>query len=312
MLAQLLENHPEDIQLIFRHFPLLSIHDKASLAGQAAEIAGAQGEFWAMYDLLYSQFDAWTSLSEADFRSWLVDQADEMGLDVEQFSAELGSAAYEAQMQAAFDDALASGITGTPTIFLNDSWFNLTPELSVLEAAVRLTLLETKQEAHYPETVIVPGEPLAATIRLNLGEITIQLYPDSAPIAVNSFVHLAESGWFDNTILHRVIPNVMVEGGDPSTTGFGNAGYFFDDEFDDNLTFDEAGMIALSNYGPNTNGSNFFITLAPLPDLNQTRTIFGRVIDGLDLLTPLGPRDPIDDILSPAEAVIESISIVQP
>ena len=148
-----------------------------------------------------------------------------------------------------------------------------------------------------------------ARIELEIGEVIVQLYPDHAPLAVNNFFFLAQEGWFDGNPFHRIVPDTYVESGDPTGTGLGGPGYFFADEYTEALTFDEPGMVALSSSGPNTNGSQFFITLAPLPELNNSRTIFGRLIDGLDLLKNLSARQPLNNFLDPPEIVIISVTI---
>jgi cyclophilin family peptidyl-prolyl cis-trans isomerase len=126
---------------------------------------------------------------------------------------------------------------------------------------------------------------------------------------VNSFIFLAREGWFDDNIFHRVIPGTLAETGDPSGTGLGGPGYFFGTELDDSLVFSEPGVVALSSAGMGTNGSQFFISLEPLRQLDGTRTIFGRVVEGLDLLVSLGRRDPLLDLLSPPGATILSVTI---
>ena len=309
MLAQLEERYPEDLRVIFRHFPLLQIHDKASLAGQAAEAAGAQGSFWAMHDQLFARFIEWVSLSPDDFQEWLINVSSDLGLDGQQFRNDLENRRYLQTMQDAFLGSIASGIPGTPYIFFNGLLFRLEPNLTNLEASIRLELLAEQQHRTYPPMSLEDGMLYSAYLHMQSGDVVIQLYPDFAPLAVNSFVFLAHAGWFDGNLFHRVIPGILVESGDPSATGFGGPGYNFETEIDDALTFDEAGMVALTSSGPGTNGSQFFITLTPLPEFNNSRTIFGRVIQGLDLLQGLNERQPIDDLLTPPEALIISVTI---
>jgi len=137
-----------------------------------------------------------------------------------------------------------------------------------------------------------------AVFETSMGSITCELYPDKAPITVKNFVGLAkgEITWidpktkestnkplYDGTVFHRVIPDFMIQGGDPLGLGIGGPGYRFEDEFDPTLNFDETGMLAMANSGPNTNGSQFFITVAPTPWLTGHHTIFGRVIKGQDV-----------------------------
>lgn len=131
-----------------------------------------------------------------------------------------------------------------------------------------------------------------ATLKTEKGDVVVELFADKAPKTVNNFVFLAEQGFYDDTTFHRVIPDFMAQGGDPSGTGSGGPGYTFGDEIAHGLTFDREGMLAMANAGPNTNGSQFFITYGPTPWLNGFHTIFGQVIEGMDVVRALTPRDP--------------------
>ena len=132
----------------------------------------------------------------------------------------------------------------------------------------------------------------------------IQLFPDKAPLAVNSFVFLARQGWFEGVTFHRVIPGFVAQAGDPSGTGKGNPGYFFNNEITE-LKFDKPGMVSMANSGPDTNGSQFFITFAPAPHLDGGYTIFGQVISGLDVAENLTPRDPSQGTtLTPGDKIL--------
>lgn len=131
-----------------------------------------------------------------------------------------------------------------------------------------------------------------AILTTELGEIRVQLFADQTPVTVNNFVFLARQGYYDDTTFHRVLPGFMAQGGDPTGTGAGGPGYSFEDEFDPDLRFDRLGLVAMANRGPNTNGSQFFITYAPTPHLNDLHTIFGEVVQGTEVLDRLTPRDP--------------------
>lgn len=124
------------------------------------------------------------------------------------------------------------------------------------------------------------------------GPIVVDLLEDIAPVAVNSFVFLARQGYYNHTTFHRVLPGFMAQGGDPTATGSGGPGYEFADEIPDDLVFDRPGIVAMANAGPDTNGSQFFITYAPTPWLNGLHTIFGRVVAGQGAAELLTPRDP--------------------
>lgn len=143
----------------------------------------------------------------------------------------------------------------------------------------------------------------------NGGAFLIQLFPDKAPKTVNSFIFLSCKGYFDGLTFHRVIENFMAQGGDPTGTGSGGPGYQFEDEISD-LTFDKAGLVAMANSGANTNGSQFFITYAPTPHLNGKHTIFGEVIEGMDVVNGLTRRNPEETPTFEGDA-IESITITE-
>lgn len=142
-----------------------------------------------------------------------------------------------------------------------------------------------------PMKIELTKEYYATVIMANGGEFVIQLYPDKAPITVNSFVFLSCKGFFDGVTFHRVLEGFMAQGGDPTGTGMGGPGYEFVNE-DSDLTFDKAGVVAMANAGRDTNGSQFFITFMATPHLNGGYTIFGQVIEGMEVVNAITLRDP--------------------
>lgn len=135
------------------------------------------------------------------------------------------------------------------------------------------------------------NEMLVATIKTNMGTMQLKLFPKLAPKAVENFVGLILKKYYNGIIFHRIIKGFMIQGGDPTGTGSGGQslwGGTFNDEFNKNLVFDRAGVLAMANAGPNTNGSQFFITLAPTTWLNHKYTIFGQLISGMDVLEAIG------------------------
>ncbi len=167
-------------------------------------------------------------------------------------------------------------------------------------------------------------DTLTATLRTNAGPVVIRLFPDHAPKTVRNFVELAEGSrqWtdprtgqattdklYDGTIFHRVIPDFMIQGGDPLGSGRGGPGYKFADEIHPDLTFDRPYLLAMANAGPGTNGSQFFITVVPTPWLNGKHTIFGEVIEGADVVDRIsrvktaGQDRPAEDV------TIESVTV---
>ena len=150
----------------------------------------------------------------------------------------------------------------------------------------------TKQYSSVPPMTIDLSKQYLATVKMaNGGEFVIQLFPDKAPVTVNSFVFLARQGYFDGVTFHRVLSGFMAQSGDPTGTGSGGPGYKFVNE-DNNLTFDKAGVVAMANAGRDTNGSQFFITFSPQEQLNGDFTIFGQVISGMEVVTTIRIRDP--------------------
>jgi cyclophilin family peptidyl-prolyl cis-trans isomerase len=491
VLAQLQQENPQDVQIIYHQFPLMNItqdgtpfHDKAELAAQAAEAAGAQGKFWEMHDLLYKAQGEWASLSPAEFRPLLDKYATQVGLDLPTFTADIGSKEIADRVKAAFDAATNLGLQGTPSIFINGEPYQMSPTLPMFKYAIKLikegtygvtppetidraspytaTLATTKgnivvalDAANAPQAVnsfiflarhgwydnspftvvtpkfliggglgetngypgytvaaennqiadaavgqmglfpldqqgqyfgsmffiarevitntlglpffgrVISGQDVLAAIELRAdpqapaidsiktvtiegptvaprptptprpslqwseapamqidvnktytatlttakGQIVIQLLPQYAPLTVNNFVFLARQGFYDGVTFHRVIPGFMAQGGDPTGTGRGGPGYQFNNEVTSTLKFDGPGLVAMANAGPNTNGSQFFITYAAASHLDGQYSIFGKVISGMDVALALAPRDPSMNPNAPAGDTLISVTI---
>lgn len=181
---------------------------------------------------------------------------------------------------------------------------------------VQNTKVENKQEggdvlmadAKAPAMQIDENAQYTAVIKTNKGDITVDLTTQDTPVTVNNFVSLARDGFYDGTIFHRVIKDFMIQGGDPDGNGTGGPGYTFADEFTP-MEFDGPGYLAMANRGPDTNGSQFFITHAATPWLNGDHTIFGKVTEGMDVVDAIanvevGAQDkPVQDV------VVETIQI---
>ncbi|AHY45412.1 Peptidyl-prolyl cis-trans isomerase (rotamase) - cyclophilin family [Rubrobacter radiotolerans] len=158
-----------------------------------------------------------------------------------------------------------------------------------------------------PEMQLEEGREYHARLRTERGEIKVRLFAEEAPETVNNFVFLAREGYFDGTTFHRVIPDFMVQGGDPTGTGTGGPGYRIPDEFHPDLKHDRPGILSMANAGPNTGGSQFFITHVPTPWLDGRHAIFGEVTDGMDVVLAIRERDPMRDP-NPGDR-IESVEI---
>ncbi|MGY9071344.1 MAG: peptidylprolyl isomerase [Acidimicrobiales bacterium] len=160
-----------------------------------------------------------------------------------------------------------------------------------------------------PPMTIDPAGSYQAIITTSDGEIVLDLLADTAPVTVNNFVMLARDGYYDGTVFHRVLANFMAQGGDPTGSGRGGPGYQFEDEFDGGPALDARGLLAMANSGPGTNGSQFFITFVDVDNLTGLHTVFGRLVEGDDVLASVDLRDP-DAPVSGGESIV-SIRIIE-
>ncbi len=167
-----------------------------------------------------------------------------------------------------------------------------TPEIPEGYTAVPFLSEEPVQDFSEPEQALEDGKDYAAVMVTNKGTFTLELFEDETPETVNNFVFLARNHFYDGVIFHRVLDGFMAQTGDPTGTGTGGPGYEFDDEIVGDLSFDSAGILAMANAGPGTNGSQFFITFAETPWLDGAHTIFGEVMSGTEILDELERVDP--------------------
>jgi cyclophilin family peptidyl-prolyl cis-trans isomerase len=317
IVDELQKSHPNDLRVIFRPvfipangFPdkVIGQLDKSQISAEAALAAGNQGKFWEMRDLLHSKYNDWVNMSVDQFNSWILSQAASLGLDAAKFKADYQSADTEARAKSMHDSALQLGIQ-IPIAFINGS---LQPiailDYNSVNDVVSLIALGAKQFKSCPSFTLDTSKQYIATLHTEKGDIVIQLYADKVPLAVNSFVFLAKQGWFNGVTFHRVIPGFVAQAGDPSGTGQGGPGYFFKNEVSD-LKYDKPGVVGMANSGPDTNGSQFFITYAPQPTFDGNYTIFGQVLKGLDVLESLTARDPSQSGDLPAGDKILNVTI---
>jgi cyclophilin family peptidyl-prolyl cis-trans isomerase len=276
----------------------LPSHPLSFLAAEAAEAAGAQGKFWEMEEQIFANQQSFADQSETDFRKTLDQYAQQLGLDQSKFNSDLDAGKYKAKVQAAQDLAMQLGLGGTPTLLVNgEAWINQV-DYGSDESLAKIINYYKKRYSQAPAMQIDQSQQYTATIKTDQGDIVVKLFADKAPLAVNNFVFLAKDGWYDGVTFHRVLPDFMAQGGDPTGLGVGDPGYSFPNEVT-GLKFDREGLLAMANAGPDTNGSQFFITYGPAPQLDAADptkeanyTIFGEVISGMDVAKKLKPRDP--------------------
>ena len=304
-LRELQALYPEDVRVILRYLQS-SENDKAFLAAQAAEAAGLQEKYWQMHDLLLTSQDDWVSLAEEDFIDWLAGQAKTLKLDTAQFKEDLQS---DMVVQRVFDanrESAATTLTRPPVVFFNKTMYQNWIDLSSLAGMVAYYQLPERAYAECPKMSVNPEKTYLATFETDKGDMVFELFPKIAPMAVNHFIFLSEEGWYDGSTFYRVVPDYIVQGGDPSGSGNGRPGYRFTIETNPRLRFNEPGMLALATDPNGYNGSQFFITYGSIPEYDGRFTIFGKLVDGLEVLESLRPRDPYyDQVLLPADVLIK-------
>ena len=316
MLGRLVDAYPDQVQIAYRHFPLNQIHDNAQKAAEASEVAGAQGAFWEYHDALYENQGEWSSLDEATARQWFIDLAGDLGLDSDQFTADLDNDVFAPYVSSLEQEAVQLGLPGTPAALVNGEIVagqGLPIDFAVWDNFISNTLaVEQMAGTQYdapPPMSLEEGRTYMARVTMESGDqFVIELDANAAPQAVNSFVFLANEGWYDGVTFHRVLPGFMAQTGDPTGTGMGGPGYEFVNEVGANLSHDSEGVVAMANHGPDTNGSQFFITLAPATHLDGGYSIFGRVVEGMDVVKGITPRDPSVDPQAPPGDLIKSIT----
>ena len=304
----LLDAFPNSIRVVYRDMPLASIHDKAYLSSMVGKAAGNQGAFWDMYDILFENQSVWFYYTDAEFIDWANQQAEALGLDLDQFNTDINDTEVLNALQDRTNELLNLGLRYTPFVIINDHISrDNNPDLFAL-----VGIYEYAGYMDCPSWVIDPSKSYTAVLDTSAGEIKIDLFADVAPMAVNNFIFLAENGWYNDVYFHRVLQDFVAQAGDPSGYGVISPGYKFANETDANLSFDKAGVVGMANAGADQNGSQFFITLGPTTDLDGSYTIFGQVQDGsLSVLDQIALRDPDTAMDFAGATVINSIEIIE-
>lgn len=321
--------HPDDVRYVYRHFPL-PYHTKAPMSAWAADAAGKQDEalFFEVEHMLYENQQEWASLATLeDYEAWLKEKMKSIeGLDYDQWEKDYADEDLRVQQSISFDKAAATElIAGTPTIFLNQNSFKGGWEASVLDNYLAYFKLQKRFYQELPPIVIDAEKDYRAVVETTKGTITFDLLEKDAPLAVNSFAFLAGEGWFDGNAFYRVKEGFIAETGDPAGNGMGNPGYLFANDAND-LSYGEAGLVGMVNGGKDKNGSKFFFTndltafytatIAALNDnakeenrlsddeiaaevqkelakMTEAYPIFGKVVEGLELIPTLTQEDSI-------------------
>jgi len=306
---KLFEENPESIRLVTRPFPVFVVNDKTGYAALVAEAAALQNKYWEMHDLLFAQQANWINLSPEEFYQWVTVQAGALGMDAGQFASDMKRQELIDKVNKAWEDGKKINLPGTPITIINGDIYSGPRDYNSLNDVVQLMKLSDRQYTTCPPIVIDSNKQYLATLHTKKGDIVIELFADKAPVTVNSFVFLVRNGWYDNITFHRVIPDIYAQTGDPSGSGKGNPGYYLITEITPTLTFNKPGVVAMVNSGPDSSGSQFFITYAPTTEYDGKFTIFGQVLKGMAVLQALTPRDAKPGIPTPPGDKLINITI---
>ena len=310
-LETLMEKYPDDVRLVYRPLPLDSLHPTAPLAAYAAESAGMQGKFWEMYSAIFSNQESISALTAEELTEWLKTTAEELNLDVDQFATDIASEDVINKITTTQQTMFEAGVSSTPTVLVNGrpvgNW-----QSAYLSNFIEVMKAEKDMVTECPPFIIDQDKEYTATITTEKGELVLELYPEAAPLAVNSFVYLAREGFYNDVTFHRVYHNFMAQTGDPTGTGWSGAGYQYREEVVPELTYDEAYMVGVARgQAEGSSGSQFFITYVPYPSLNGGYTIFGKLIDGIDVFEQITERDADNNPDAPEGDKIISIEIIE-
>jgi len=321
-ISTLLETTP-GIRLIFRHLPLESLHDKAYLAAEAAEAAGAQGKFWEMHSLIFDRAlqgyiamqsgqttTEWIALSREEAPAEFGRLAQELGLDIERFNSDLENGTYREKVEAQVTEFGTLGLPfATPTFIVGINGVYFKPDISSYDDLVYFLAVAKMQQSDFtffnapPEMAVTEAQTYQATLKTTQGDIVMELSGALAPTHVNSFVFLAQQQWYNDSEFFFVRDNFVALTGDPTNTTYGYPGYYCDGE--KQSTFSETGTVGVLPNG------QFFITLgAEAMQLAGQFAEIGRVVEGMEVLGRLAramPRDPT----APKPDILQSVQIVQ-
>ena len=304
-LAELQQLYKDDLRVVLRQFPQPDMDDKSLLAAYAAEAAALENRFWEMNNLLYTRQSDWLDFSPEEFTAWLATQAETLQISPAQWEANMTSETVITRVEQTIADATALQLSSSPALFYNNILVKTSLDMDSLSVLTDYFLLPEKAYSECPAMVIDTSRMYTATFTTEKGAIKFELFDDLAPVSVNSFITLARAGWYDGSAFFRVIPGFVAQGGDPSNSGLGTPGYGISTEVDPSLRFSTPGLLAFNHDSGGLSGSQFFITYAPLPEMDGQFTIIGRVIEGMSVVNSLRPRNPeSDEILLPADALI--------
>lgn len=282
VLVALQELYPQDVRLVFRYVTTGSI---STLSAQAIEAADLQGKFAEMKDAIFAAQATWWEFSDDEFRAWLDERATEFGMDVEQFNTDMEDENISNKIifnRSQVDDL---GITGTPTMFVNNRQYSPYQDRSIFTLATMVRVMEISDQllGSCPTVDTSFDADLQAVISTTQGDIVVDLYEDQAPNTVAYFKYLADNGWYDNNDIFISTDEYIVSG-DPSDTLYGGPGFVFYNEISDGSMDEEGLLVSFNRLGTGYNSGLFLLTKGAVTDFSGDISIFGKVIEGMDVL----------------------------
>ena len=255
------------------------------LATQAVEAAGMQDKLYEMSDQIFAQQAAWSPMDTVAFETWLVTEAETLGMNKEQFETDLKSDVVIAKVLEYQKQAMDAGVSYTPFIMVNGRVWEGT-DLPNMRILIQLLREDKNLFPECPPTVLEPGKKYTATIETEIGNIVLALNTDQVPLSANAFVWLVQQGWYDNTTFFNVMRGdpTQIEialAGDRTETGYGTAGFSISPEIVSDLSFTQPGTVGF------VNGNQLFISYSALPKLSGRYTVLGNVIEGMDVAESL-------------------------
>ena len=282
VLVALQELYPQDVRLVFRYVTTGSI---STLSAQAVEAADLQGKFAEMKDAIFAAQATWWEFSDDEFRAWLDERAAEFGMDVDQFNADMENENISNKIifnRSQVDDL---GITGTPTMFVNNRQYSPYQDRSIFTLATMVRVMEISDQllGSCPTVDTSFDGDLQAVISTTQGDIVVDLYEDQAPNTVAYFKYLVDNGWYDNNDIFISTDEYIVSG-DPSDTLYGGPGFVFYNEISEGSMDEEGLLVSFNRLGTGYNSGLFMLTKGAVTDFSGDISIFGKVIEGMDVL----------------------------
>jgi len=302
VLVALQELFPQDVRLVFRYVTTGSI---STLSAQAVEAANLQGKFVEMKDAIFAAQATWWEFSDVEFRAWVDERAAEFGMDVEQFNADMDDENIANKITYNRSQVDELGITGTPTMFVNNRQYSPYQDRSIFTLATMIQVMNISDDllGACPTVDTNFDADLQAVISTTQGDIVVDLYEDQAPNTVAYFKYLADNSWYDNTDIF-ISTNEYIVSGDPSNTLYGGPGFAFYNEISEQTMDEEGLLVSFNRLGTGYNSGVFMLTKGAVTDFSGDISIFGKVIEGLDVLSAFSEHA---YSLDPADWVYDSI-----